>query len=175
MSAPDIFMQAAAGEERAHREQIVRLNVEQASYAYSANAQAVPTFTLGATSFHARMRNLSPSLKRSNVGKSTLLRLITGTIAPLSGRGGTGRRGNQPPRRKNTRATHCRRSPGEPDCLPRLGGRFCAARALSVWTRAAFCESRGHRHCPQRPRAGGCGTPVENVRLANFPAEKSNV
>jgi iron complex transport system ATP-binding protein len=63
-----------------------RLNVEQASYAYSASAQSAPTFTLGATSFQAHERELVAILGPNASGKSTLLRLITGTIAPLSGR-----------------------------------------------------------------------------------------
>jgi iron complex transport system ATP-binding protein len=63
-----------------------RLNVEQASYAYSATAQSAPTFTLGATSFQAHERELVAILGPNASGKSTLLRLISGTIAPLSGR-----------------------------------------------------------------------------------------
>src|ERR1035437_10429429 len=63
-----------------------RLNVEQASYAYSASAQSAPTFTLGATSFQAHERELVAILGPNASGKSTLLRLASGTIAPLSGR-----------------------------------------------------------------------------------------
>ena len=63
-----------------------RLNVEQASYAYSATAQSAPTFTLGATSFQAHERELVAILGPNASGKSTLLRLLSGTIAPLSGR-----------------------------------------------------------------------------------------
>jgi iron complex transport system ATP-binding protein len=87
MSAHDTFAQShRAREERMHREPEIRLNVEQASYAYSANAQAVPTFTLGATSFQAREREIVAILGPNASGKSTLLRLIAGTILPLSGR-----------------------------------------------------------------------------------------
>jgi iron complex transport system ATP-binding protein len=87
MIAPDTFAQAAGGlEERANRESAVRLNVEQASFAYSATAQSAPTFTLGATSFQSREREIVAILGPNASGKSTLLRLITGTIAPLSGR-----------------------------------------------------------------------------------------
>ena len=87
MSAPDTFAQPAGGRaERASRKQAVRLNVEQASYAYSASEQSVPTFTLGATSFQSREREIVAILGPNASGKSTLLRLITGTIAPLSGR-----------------------------------------------------------------------------------------
>jgi iron complex transport system ATP-binding protein len=64
----------------------VRLNVEQASYAYAASEQSAPTFTLGATSFQARERELVAILGPNASGKSTLLRLVSGTIAPLSGR-----------------------------------------------------------------------------------------
>ena len=63
-----------------------RLNVEQASYAYSASAQSAPTFTLAATSFQAHERELVAILGPNASGKSTLLRLASGTIAPLSGR-----------------------------------------------------------------------------------------
>src|SRR5215475_12189438 len=62
------------------------LNVEQASYAYAASANAAPTFTLSATSFRASERELVAILGPNASGKSTLLRLISGTIAPLSGR-----------------------------------------------------------------------------------------
>ncbi len=87
MSAPNAFAQAAGGrDEGAKREQAVRLNVEQASYAYIAAGQTVPTFTLGATSFQSREREIVAILGPNASGKSTLLRLITGTIAPLSGR-----------------------------------------------------------------------------------------
>jgi iron complex transport system ATP-binding protein len=64
----------------------IRLNVEQASFAYAASEQSAPTFTLGATSFQARERELVAILGPNASGKSTLLRLISGTIAPLSGR-----------------------------------------------------------------------------------------
>jgi iron complex transport system ATP-binding protein len=73
-------------DDRLHREIAVRLNVEQASYAYSANAAAAPTFTLGATTFQGREREIVAILGPNASGKSTLLRLIAGTIAPLSGR-----------------------------------------------------------------------------------------
>jgi iron complex transport system ATP-binding protein len=73
-------------EESTRGVQTVRLDVEQASYAYSASAQSAPTFTLGATSFQARERELVAILGPNASGKSTLLRLISGTISPLSGR-----------------------------------------------------------------------------------------
>jgi iron complex transport system ATP-binding protein len=87
MSAPNTLAHASgAGEDRAGRERSVRLNVEQASYAYSSGEQSIPTFTLGATSFQAHEREIVAILGPNASGKSTLLRLITGTIAPLSGR-----------------------------------------------------------------------------------------
>jgi iron complex transport system ATP-binding protein len=87
MSTPNTFAQSSLGTgERPNHEQTVRLNVEQASYAYSATAQSVPTFTLGMTSFQTREREIVAILGPNASGKSTLLRLIAGTIAPLSGR-----------------------------------------------------------------------------------------
>jgi iron complex transport system ATP-binding protein len=65
---------------------LARLNVEQASFAYAANERSAPTFTLSATSFQAHERELVAILGPNASGKSTLLRLISGTIAPLSGR-----------------------------------------------------------------------------------------
>ncbi len=64
----------------------VRLNVEQASYAYSAGERQAPLFTLEATSFQAQPRELVAVLGPNASGKSTLLRLIAGTLEPLSGR-----------------------------------------------------------------------------------------
>lgn len=87
MSTPDTFADSSSEtRETSNREQIVRLNVEQASYAYSASAESVPTFTLGTTSFQTREREIVAILGPNASGKSTLLRLIAGTIAPLSGR-----------------------------------------------------------------------------------------
>jgi iron complex transport system ATP-binding protein len=87
MSAPETFARTAGGRaERTIHQPAVRLNVEQASYAYVSSEQSVPTFTLGATSFQAHEREIVAILGPNASGKSTLLRLITGTIAPLSGR-----------------------------------------------------------------------------------------
>jgi ABC-type cobalamin/Fe3+-siderophores transport system ATPase subunit len=87
MSAPDISTRRRGErEERIDREAAVRLRVEQASYAYSTSAQSAPTFTLNATSFEAREREIVAILGPNASGKSTLLRLIAGTITPLSGR-----------------------------------------------------------------------------------------
>jgi iron complex transport system ATP-binding protein len=87
MSRPNTSAHSSSGtDEEPNREQTVRLNVEQASYAYSASAESVPTFTLGTTSFQTREREIVAILGPNASGKSTLLRLIAGTIAPLSGR-----------------------------------------------------------------------------------------
>lgn len=86
MSAPNTFTQMAGAGDVRGRQAAVRLNVEQASYAYTTTAQAVPTFTLGATSFQARVREIVAILGPNASGKSTLLKLIAGTISPLSGR-----------------------------------------------------------------------------------------
>lgn len=64
----------------------VRLSVEQVSYAYSANPAQAPLFTLEATSFQTRPGELIAVLGPNASGKSTLLKLIAGTLDPLSGR-----------------------------------------------------------------------------------------
>jgi iron complex transport system ATP-binding protein len=64
----------------------IRLNVEQASYAYAADDHDAPLFTLEATTFQARQREVVAILGPNASGKSTLLRLVAGAIAPLSGR-----------------------------------------------------------------------------------------
>jgi iron complex transport system ATP-binding protein len=63
-----------------------RLSVEQASYAYSVNPSQAPLFTLEATSFQARPSEVVAILGPNASGKSTLLKLIAGTLQPLSGR-----------------------------------------------------------------------------------------
>ena len=63
-----------------------RLSVEQASYAYSANPTQAPLFTLEATSFQAKPGEIVAILGPNASGKSTLLKLISGELAPLSGR-----------------------------------------------------------------------------------------
>ncbi len=63
-----------------------RLSVEQASYAYAEGEREAPLFTLECTSFQVRQRELVAILGPNASGKSTLLRLIAGSIRPLSGR-----------------------------------------------------------------------------------------
>jgi iron complex transport system ATP-binding protein len=63
-----------------------RLSVEQVSYAYSADPSQAPLFTLETTSFRARAGEIVAILGPNASGKSTLLKLIAGALAPLSGR-----------------------------------------------------------------------------------------
>ena len=87
MSVPETFAKVSGKrDEFRHHASAARLNVEQASYAYSVSAASAPTFTLAATTFQAREREIVAILGPNASGKSTLLRLIAGTIAPLSGR-----------------------------------------------------------------------------------------
>ena len=64
----------------------VRVNVEQASYSYTARRHAAPIFTLEATTFQARDREVVAILGPNASGKSTLLRLVAGSMAPMAGR-----------------------------------------------------------------------------------------
>ncbi len=64
----------------------VRLSVEQVSYAHSSNPTQAPQFTLEATSFQARPGEIVAILGPNASGKSTLLKLISGALNPLSGR-----------------------------------------------------------------------------------------
>ncbi|HKV62801.1 MAG TPA: ABC transporter ATP-binding protein [Candidatus Acidoferrum sp.] len=63
-----------------------RLSVEQVSYAHSADPSQAPLFTLEATSFQAKPGEIVAILGPNASGKSTLLKLISGALAPLSGR-----------------------------------------------------------------------------------------
>ena len=64
----------------------VRLSVEQASYVYAPNPSQAPLFTLEALSFQAKPGEIVAILGPNASGKSTLLSLISGALAPLSGR-----------------------------------------------------------------------------------------
>jgi iron complex transport system ATP-binding protein len=64
----------------------VRLSVEQVSYAYAPNPSQAPLFTLEALSFQAKPGELVAILGPNACGKSTLLKLISGALEPLSGR-----------------------------------------------------------------------------------------
>jgi iron complex transport system ATP-binding protein len=64
----------------------VRLSVEQVSYAYSPNPSQAPLFTLEALSFQAKPGEVVAILGPNACGKSTLLKLISGALEPLSGR-----------------------------------------------------------------------------------------
>lgn len=64
----------------------VRLSVEQASYAYAPNPSQAPLFTLEALSFQAKPGEIVSILGPNASGKSTLLKLISGELEPLSGR-----------------------------------------------------------------------------------------
>jgi iron complex transport system ATP-binding protein len=64
----------------------IRLSVEQVSYAYSPNPAQAPLFTLEATSFSARAGEIVAILGPNASGKSTVLKLISGSLEPLSGR-----------------------------------------------------------------------------------------
>jgi iron complex transport system ATP-binding protein len=77
---------AMTGRADASRTSEVRLSVEQVSYAYSPNPSQAPLFTLEATSFQAKPGEIVAILGPNASGKSTLLKLIAGALAPLSGR-----------------------------------------------------------------------------------------
>ncbi len=64
----------------------VRLSVEQVSYAYAPNPSQAPLFTLEALSFQAKPGEIVAILGPNACGKSTLLKLISGSLEPLSGR-----------------------------------------------------------------------------------------
>ena len=64
----------------------IRLSVEQASYVYAPNPSQAPLFTLEALSFQAKPGEIVAILGPNASGKSTLLKLISGALEPLSGR-----------------------------------------------------------------------------------------
>jgi len=64
----------------------IRLSVEQASYVYAPNPTQAPLFTLEVLSFQAKPAEIVAILGPNASGKSTLLKLISGALAPLSGR-----------------------------------------------------------------------------------------
>jgi iron complex transport system ATP-binding protein len=64
----------------------IRLSVEQVSYAYAPNPSQAPVFTLEALSFQAKPGEIVAILGPNACGKSTLLKLISGALEPLSGR-----------------------------------------------------------------------------------------
>jgi iron complex transport system ATP-binding protein len=84
MSSRPVFARNASEASRSSTD--VRLSVEQVSYAYSANPSQAPLFTLEATSFQAKPGEVVAILGPNASGKSTLLKLIAGALAPLSGR-----------------------------------------------------------------------------------------
>jgi iron complex transport system ATP-binding protein len=76
---------SSAGEKAKHGSE-VRLSVEQVSYAYTPNPSQAPLFTLEALSFQAKPGEIVAILGPNASGKSTLLKLISGALQPLSGR-----------------------------------------------------------------------------------------
>jgi len=64
----------------------IRLSVEQVSYAYTPHTSQAPLFTLEALSFQAKPGEIVAILGPNACGKSTLLKLISGALEPLSGR-----------------------------------------------------------------------------------------
>ena len=64
----------------------VRVNVEQATFAYAAHKREAPLFMLEPTSIQVRQREVAAVVGPNASGKSTLLRLLAGDFPPLSGR-----------------------------------------------------------------------------------------
>lgn len=86
MSAGNVATAARGSEVSRRGPGELRLSVEQASYAYAAGEREAPLFTLEATRFQARQREIVAILGPNASGKSTLLRLLSGAARPLSGR-----------------------------------------------------------------------------------------
>jgi iron complex transport system ATP-binding protein len=85
MSTP-IRTPMPAGSDQPRANPDARLSVEQASYVYAPNPTQAPLFTLEALSFHAKPGEIVAILGPNASGKSTLLKLISGALEPLSGR-----------------------------------------------------------------------------------------
>ena len=66
MSGTESITEARPGPSAQRHSSHVRLNVEQASYAYSARKQAAPLFTLEATTFQAGLDELIAWSERQN-------------------------------------------------------------------------------------------------------------
>lgn len=77
---------SSAGADQLRAGSDVRLSVEQVSYAYSPNPSQAPLFTLEALSFQAKPAEIVAILGPNACGKSTLLKLISGELQPMSGR-----------------------------------------------------------------------------------------
>lgn len=86
MSTHPALAHAAADADQHRANSDVRLSVEQVSYAYSSNPSQAPLFTLEALSFQAKPGEIVAILGPNACGKSTLLKLISGALEPLSGR-----------------------------------------------------------------------------------------
>jgi iron complex transport system ATP-binding protein len=86
MSTHPARAHAAADADQHRANSDVRLSVEQVSYAYSSNPSQAPLFTLEALSFQAKPGEIVAILGPNACGKSTLLKLISGALEPLSGR-----------------------------------------------------------------------------------------
>lgn len=82
MSAP---LRTPMPEEQPRGNPDLRLSVEQASYVYAPNPSQAPLFTLEALSFQAKPGEIVAILGPNASGKSTLLKLISGALEPLSG------------------------------------------------------------------------------------------
>jgi len=84
MSSPHRSPMASREQQRTNPD--VRLSVEQVSYAYAPNPSQAPLFTLEAMSFQAKPGEIVAVLGPNASGKSTVLKLISGALEPLSGR-----------------------------------------------------------------------------------------
>lgn len=83
---PPLAHKAASDSDHPRSNSEVRLSVEQVSYVYNPNPLQAPLFTLEALSFQAKPGEVVAILGPNACGKSTLLKLISGSLEPLSGR-----------------------------------------------------------------------------------------